>query len=149
MHTFPQLLCTRARNPQIGHDKQFAAWRWWEIEQNIITFAHGGQTQITNRGGGEYVWVELKGKTATCREDLEIPRNNSREANQVETPSEKVCEFASVSQELWAFILCYLRQIIETKELIGDFSFLWEDIWKILYLVSTSSHCYFTSGFLL
>lgn len=79
----------------------------------MITFAHGGQMQLTNTGGGEYVWAELKGITATCTEDLEIPKNNSREANQVETPSEKVWEFASVSQERWAFILCYLRQTIE------------------------------------
>ncbi len=43
--------------------------------------------------------------TATCTEDLEIPRNNSREASQAETPSEEVWEYASVSLECSAYYL--------------------------------------------
>lgn len=49
--------------------------------------------------------------TATYTEDLEIPRNNSREASHAETPSEKVWEYASVLLKCSAYFLLLLKVV--------------------------------------
>lgn len=69
----------------------------------------GGQAQLTNTGGGEY--GQSWRVTATYTEDLEIPRNNSREASHAETPSEKVWEYASVLLKCSAYFLLLLKVV--------------------------------------
>jgi len=98
----------------------------------MITCAHGGKAQLTNTGGGgEYVWVELKGNCCVRPWDPKIQQQGSK--------SSRNTQWENVG--IW-------KRLTGTLDLIGEFSF-WKDIWKSLHLVSISSHCHFMSGFLL
>jgi len=89
----------------------------------MITCAHGGKAQLTNTGGGgEYVWVELKGNCCVRPWDPKIQQQGSK--------SSRNTQWENVG--IW-------KRLTGTLDLIGEFSFLWKDKWKTLHLVSISS----------